>query len=165
MTPLSTARYRFVPDITAPARLFLLCMGLASLGTFGCGQPTAADTTAVQEPSPLNGTWVTKDLYAPGKSFDTLFPARPIVTLDLDKGLVSGMSGCNQYMGKVSVSGQSIAVPGGLAVTKRACAKGMEGETIFLDLLQKANHWTMYNDGQLHLLINDMTVIWLERTR
>jgi heat shock protein HslJ len=152
-----------IPDIPTMTRLFVLTLGLAWLGSLGCGQPKEADTTPAKAPSPLNGTWATKDIYAPDKSFEALFPARPIVTFDLEKGLISGMSGCNQYMGKVSINGQAISLPSDLAVTQRACAQGMEGEAIFLDLLRKANHWTMYNDGQLHLLINDMTVLWLER--
>ena len=146
------------------ARFLLLAIGFTWVGITGCGQPKTADMTTVQAPSPLNGTWVVKDAYTPGKTFDGLFPARPVVTLDLDKGLISGMSGCNQFMGKVSVNGQAISLPSDLAVTQRACVQGMEGEALFLDLLRKVNHWTMYNDGQLHLLINDMTVLWLERT-
>lgn len=160
---ISTLLRTILPKRPGIAHSFLLVVGLAWLGTSGCGQPKVADTAEAQAPSPLNGTWVTKDMYAPDKSFEALLPARPVVTFDLDKGLISGMSGCNQYMGKVSINGQAISLPSDLAVTKRACAQGMEGEAIFLDLLRKANHWTMYNDGQLHLLINDMTVLWLER--
>lgn len=152
-----------IPDIRTMTRMYIFILGLAWLGSPGCGQPKETDTTAEQAPSPLNGTWVAKDMYAPDKSFKELFPARPIVTFDLDKGLISGMSGCNQYMGKVSINGQAFSLPSDLAVTKRSCAQGMEGEALFLDLLRKANHWTMYNEGQLHLLINDMTVLWLER--
>jgi len=164
MDPKSTLRNNLMPGILTMARLLLLSISLV-IGSPGCGQPKTDETNTAQAPSPLNGTWIVKDMYTPGKTFEDLFPARPVVTLDLDQGLVSGMSGCNQFMGKVSVSGQTISLPSDLAVTKRACVKGMEGEALFLDLLRKANHWTMYNDGQLHLLINDMTVIWLERTR
>jgi heat shock protein HslJ len=165
LNSITTLLRNILPVRAGIARYFLLAVGLAWLIASGCGQPKTADTTPALAPSPLNGTWVTRDMYAPEKSFEALFPARPIVTFDLDKGLISGMSGCNQYMGKVSVNGQAISLPSDLAVTTRACAQGMEGEAIFLDLLRKANHWTMYNDGQLHLLINDMTVLWLERTK
>lgn len=146
-------------------RFFSLVLVLwLGFGGAGCQRPKTADIPSAEVSSPLAGTWVATDIYTQdNKKFQELFNARPILTIDAEKGLVSGMSGCNQYMGNMTLDGQSVAIPKGLAVTKRMCVDGMEGEAVYIDLLQKVNHWTMYNPGQLHLLINDMTVLWFEK--
>jgi len=137
----------------------------ACLAVFSCKPTAPAVETKDSVPAALQGTWKVTDLYAHELKFDELFPqAAPVITFDAEKALISGMAGCNTFMGRVHIDGQAFSLPGDLALTNRRCAVGMEGEAAFLDALRKANHWTQFNPDQVHLLINDMTVIWLRRT-
>lgn len=136
----------------------------ACLALLSCKQASSTAENKDTVPEALQGTWKVTDLYAHELKFDELFPqAAPVITFDAEKALISGMSGCNTFMGRVHIDGQAFSLPGDLALTNRRCAVGMEGEAAFLDALRKANHWTQYNPDQVHLLINDMTVIWLRR--
>ena len=72
MDPKSTLRNNLMPGILTMARLLLRSISLV-IGSPGCGQPKTDETNTAQAPSPLNGTWIVKDMYTPGKTFEDLF--------------------------------------------------------------------------------------------
>lgn len=53
---------------------------------------------------------------------------------------VTGYSGCNQFMGSVSVAGDGLAF-GPVAGTRRMCEGVMEQENAFLQALESAHHY------------------------
>ncbi|MEA3338204.1 MAG: META domain-containing protein [Chloroflexota bacterium] len=70
------------------------------------------------------------------------------INLSFAENSLSGNSGCNQYSGSYSVSGNRISV-GPLVSTQMACGHDtMEQERIYLEALQSANTYEL-NGGQL----------------
>ncbi len=66
-------------------------------------------------------------------------------------GRVSGETGCNRYMGEVSVDGASLTF-GPLATTRMACEGALqEQERAVLDALAGVTGWALDADGRLYL--------------
>ena len=70
------------------------------------------------------------------------------ITFEAD-GRVYGGGGCNRYFGSSTVAGARIAF-GQLGATRMACAEAlMDQETRFFQALQRAERWTIDEDGLL----------------
>lgn len=77
-------------------------------------------------------------------------PANLEVTLSFAEGRVSGNSGCNNYGGDATATGESLRVSA-IMSTKMACLEPgvMETEMAYLQALQGAERWAVGGDGQL----------------
>jgi heat shock protein HslJ len=78
---------------------------------------------------------------------------------------IGGSAGCNAYSGSYQLDGQSLTIPGPLAMTMKACAEDvMAQETVFLTNLQAVAGYKLDNvEPQLHLLNGKGQVIILLR--
>lgn len=83
-----------------------------------------------------------------GRSFTvTEIDGRPVagVTLEFDKGRMSGKGGCNRYNAPVDVKGDgAFRVTGGVAMTMMACPPpAMETEQAFSGALEALDRWVL----------------------
>lgn len=108
--------------------------------------PTAMPTITTEEP-PLTGTWTLVSILAQGRGTG-MVPLATITTTFSDTGLVSGSTGCNNYVASYQVSGDRIAV-GKPAVAKNECNSPIgvtDQETIYLSNLKAADRFTIENE-------------------
>ncbi|MPZ56162.1 MAG: META domain-containing protein [Rhizobiales bacterium] len=67
-------------------------------------------------------------------------------------GRVSGRAGCNQFMGRASISSNVVQF-GALATTRRACLPVvMDQERRYLAVLRRAQQWRLDQHGRLFLM-------------
>lgn len=115
----------------------------------------------------LEGTWQADYLMptASSKSFDELYPnVKPSMTFDSQESRVGGMTGCNNFTGGYSTDGNAINFAENMAVTKKMCAHGLEGEQAFLESLKRIDRFAISDDGRtLNLLQGDVAVMRLVR--
>ena len=106
--------------------LVILC------STLGCAQetmkPDVSLTNTYWKLVELNGAPV-----SPGEDKELHMTLR-------GEDQVGGYSGCNQFTGSVTVSGEGIAF-GPIASTRRMCAEGMRQEDAFLQALESAHRF------------------------
>ncbi len=126
-----------------------LCAGLCLLvacSPFGSQQGGGGDLTG--------GMWALSALM--GKP---LVPDTSITAQFTADGKVSGSAGCNQYVGRYTVSGDSIQVSSPLASTRMACPQEvMDQESAYLKALGEAKTYTVRED-QLTLADANKTVV------
>jgi heat shock protein HslJ/uncharacterized membrane protein len=91
-------------------------------------------------------------------------PADVIVTVVFGRdGQVSGKSGCNNFSGPYTLSGEGLSF-GGLAQTKMACpSPAMEVEQRVSEMLSRITRVTPGENGQLRLMIGDEQAMVLDR--
>lgn len=81
---------------------------------------------------------------------DDVEPGRePIIQFDPEQQRVFGSSGCNRFMGSYSTDGDHLEF-GALAMTKMACARGMDTEMANAEALGQATRWKI-SEQQLRL--------------
>lgn len=86
------------------------------------------------------------------------------VTLDIEVDRISGRSGCNRYVGAVTLSavtpGQGSLEPGPMAGTRMAChGRADQIEMSFLAALGRIDAWRIEGDGTLTLLAQGAPLI------
>ena len=59
---------------------------------------------------------------------------------------VGGYSGCNQFTGSVTVTGDGLSL-GPIASTRRMCAQGMQQEDAFLQALEHAHRYSIAGEN------------------
>lgn len=64
----------------------------------------------------------------------------PSLVLDPEGRRAGGSGGCNQFMGSYTLDGERISF-GQLAMTRMACAQGMETEAAFASALSQVKSW------------------------
>lgn len=85
----------------------------------------------------LEGTPWVLNTFVMGEAASSLL-AGTTITASFDAGVVSGMSGCNQYSGSYTLEGDQMKV-GALAATKIACPNEiLEQESNFITMLETA---------------------------
>jgi heat shock protein HslJ len=107
---------------------------------------TGAGCTIANDPAPrLAGTsWRAETIM--GRP--VLDAAASTITFEAD-GRVHGAGGCNRYFGSSTVDGAQLAF-GQLGATRMACAEAlMDQETRFFQALERAERWTIDEDGLL----------------
>lgn len=130
----------------------------------GCGASKKSNT--MTDVHSLDGTWEANYLMpTSAKSFDELFPGKkPSITFDSRQGKAGGMSGCNQFNCSFSIDGNAINFGESMAVTKKNCVHGQDGEQAFLETLKRINKYSIAEDGKtLNLLQGDIAVMRLVR--
>ena len=82
----------------------------------------------------IQGSWVLTSWSDPSK-----LPDVPI-TMNVEDGLVNGISACNNYSGPLTLNGDSWET-GLMAMTMMYCMDTAEAETTYLALLDSATSW------------------------
>jgi heat shock protein HslJ len=134
-------------------RLTALILAVLAL-TAGCGSDDGTGTATEPTDVDLTGSWILTDGTADGSAL-TLDDTHPI-TLTVDGDQVSGTSACNNYMGQVTVSGDSVTF-GPLGGTQMACmpASVMDLEQAYLAAMGTVD--TAARDGDTLTLTGDGT--------
>ena len=130
---------------------FCLVLGLVVLlGTSGCSpdqpaasdarEPAAAEAENMKPDVTLTNTyWKLVELNGgavePGED-------RELHMILRSEDQVGGYSGCNQFSGSVTVSGDGLSF-GPIASTRRMCASGMQQEDAFLLALENAQRYSI----------------------
>jgi len=151
---------------------------IMSISMYSCSEDTSTEEaaksetteTTVDKPAPaapqamlIDGKWEANYIMNAPKSMDELYPeAKPIITINSEKGLAGGNSGCNNFRGSVEVDGNTLSW-GDLVSTRKMCPD-MEGETLFLETLKKARTYSVTDNGQtLNLILGDLGIMRLTR--
>jgi heat shock protein HslJ len=114
----------------------------------------------VPESSKLTGDWVLNYISGPRIAFDGLYPnKKPTITFDTSANRVNGNTSCNNFNGKLNVDGNKISFAEPMAMTRMACMDG-NGETVFMETLQKINSYSITDDGKtLNLIMGDIALM------
>jgi heat shock protein HslJ len=114
-------------------------------GADSSGRPAAADSAAAQEPMLVGTTWRLIELE--GNPAPLGNDGR-VATLELtlDGKRVAGFAGCNRMAGTYELNGDSLTL-GPLAMTRMACAKGMELEQRFTAALEQTRVYRLSARG------------------
>ncbi len=143
-------------------RLLILLLGCLAIA---CSNRKDTTTTKM-DPDMINGTWEANYILGTPKPFDAMYGSRkPYIIFDATEKSVSGMNGCNNFMGSYAIDGKKIGFGGGggLAVTRRMCPD-MGGEEAFMNALKKVNTYSISEDGNtLNLISGDMAVMRFDR--
>lgn len=117
-------------------------------------------TTSVPEISKLAGNWELNYISGPRIAFDGLYPnKKPTISFDTSTNRVSGNSSCNSFNGKLNADGNKINFNEPMAMTRMACMDG-NGETVFMETLQKINSYSITDDGKtLNLIMGDIAMM------
>ena len=116
-------------------------------------------TTGMETTSKLAGTWVLNYITGPRIAFDGLYPEKkPTITFDITTNMVSGNTSCNSFSGKLNADGNKISFTNAMALTKMMCIN-MQGETVFLEMLQKVNTWSVTDGNTLNFIMGDIAIM------
>jgi heat shock protein HslJ len=123
------------------------CGGAASDNpTNGAGSSAPpADSGAAQQPMLVGTTWRLTELDGKPAALGNDGRAATL-ELTLEGRRVAGFAGCNRMGGSYEVSGDSLTL-GPLALTKMACAKGMELEQGFVAALEQTRAYRLSAQG------------------
>jgi len=137
---------------------------LISLLLIACGVLLACNstrkTTVVPESSKLSGNWELNYISGPRIAFDGLYPnKKPSINFDVTNKRVSGNSSCNSFNGALKLEGNQISFTEPMVMTRKACIDG-NGETVFMETLQKINSYSITDDGKtLNLIMGDIAMM------
>lgn len=137
--------------------IFALFFACCLITACYCTKKTA---TSLPETAKLAGTWELNYIIEPKIAFNDLYPQqKPTITFDTANTMVSGNTSCNTFNGKFKVDGNKIDFTGPLAMTRRMCAEGADGERVFVEMLPQVNTHTITNDTTLNLIMGDLLVM------
>jgi len=106
----------------------------------------------------LNGTWELNYISGSRIAFDGLFPnKKPTIKLEVTNKTVSGNSGCNSFNGPIKLDGNKISFADPMAMTRMMCQG--DGETVFIQTLQKINAWAVNDDNTLNFIMGDIAMM------
>lgn len=136
-----------------------------STATEKTNKPQVQSTTADNSKALLlDGTWEVDYMMTKGTPFAELFTkGKPTLNFNSLQNNVSGTAGCNNYSGTVTVEANKIKFGENMAVTKKMCAEGMEGERLFLETLPKINSYSISEGKTLNLIMGDMAIMRAQR--
>lgn len=120
--------------------------------------PTACRTSKITTEVNLYGpTWELEYLSGPRIAFEALFKdKKPQLVFDKTSLRVEGNDGCNGYSAPFTLNGSEISFGEPGPTTMMYCG---EGEQFFLNTIEKINTYKIEDDGKLHLLIDDVTMM------
>ena len=110
----------------------------------------------------LNGTWELNLIQYPGKQFGELYPnKKPRIVFDIAANRFSGNTSCNSFSGTLITEGNRIDFSKPFAMTKMLCPG--EGETVFVETLQKMNGFAVQEGKTLTLMTGDIATMRFEK--
>lgn len=125
---------------------------ISVLSLAACKSASVKKTSA--NPSRLNGTWQLSYIDRPGTTVAELYPdKKPKITFDATASSVSGNTGCNSFAGPVTLKGSTLNFDQPLVTTKMFCPG--DGETAFLETLNKVKSWSIRDAVVLELIGSD----------
>jgi heat shock protein HslJ len=134
------------------AIVFISCCLLAACNS---SKKTNID---MKESEKLAGMWELNYISGTRIAFDGLYPnKKPTITFDIAKNTVSGNSSCNNFNGPLKVKGNTISFTDPMAMTKMMCQG--DGETVFMQTLQKINAWSVSDGKTLNLIMGDIAMM------
>ena len=105
----------------------------------------------------FNVIWELEYLSGPKIPFEKLFEQRrPQITFNNSSKMVEGNSGCNGYRASYNIVGQQISFGEPGPTTRMYCG---EGESFFLNIIQKIDHYEFDNEGKLNLVTDDVPLM------
>lgn len=106
----------------------------------------------------LNGTWELNYITGPRIAFDGLYPdKKPTITFDVAGSKVTGNSSCNNFNGKLNVTGNKINFNDPMAMTRMMCQG--QGESTFMETLKKVDTWSVTDGKTLNLMMGDLSMM------
>jgi len=130
-------------------------VGLVCLLAVGCAQNKPA-TQALSEQTLEGAAWTLVELE--GQPAPLGADARAI-SISFAAQRASGFSGCNRFTGAYTLEGNRLGF-GNLAVTRMACAQGMQTEDAVLDALGRVALASL-EDGRLRMSDGDSTLLMI----
>lgn len=102
-------------------------------------------------------TWELEYLSGPRIAFDGLFTMKkPQITFNKENQKVEGNSGCNGYSAAYTLDETAISFGDPGPTTMMYCG---EGESHFLNAMEKVNRFAIDKDGKLNLMIDDVPML------
>jgi len=86
----------------------------------------------------------------------------PSISLNPTSLVFTGTTGCNSMSGSFNFSGSDIRINKNIVTSKMACNE--YNESNFLDLLRRANSFTINNEGMLELRQGSMLLMTFKRS-
>ncbi|MEI7433979.1 MAG: META domain-containing protein [Methanomicrobiales archaeon] len=138
--------------------------------------PTAVPATINPTPSPapitdptLPGTWYLKMMGEQGGTAPVQIMSPQITAVFTNQSGIYGFSGCNNYNGQYTLTGQVLPngkgiTIGPLASTMMYCADTANTETTYLQILQAAKSYTVNVNQELTITDNLGSVLVYQRT-
>lgn len=121
-------------------------LSIIFLTLMSCNSTKTTNSTT----SSLEGNWELNYITGPRIAFGGLYPnKKPSINFDLKESRVSGNNSCNSYTGKLNIDHNKISFSGPMAVTKMMCMEGMQGETTYMEALQKVDSYSVSEDGKV----------------
>lgn len=118
---------------------------------------TACNSSKSSTEALYDTQWELEYLSGPKIAFQALFPdKKPHITFNKETQQVQGNNGCNGYSASVTVDGNSISFGEAGPSTLMYCG---EGETHFKNAIKKVNAYKIDEEGKLHLLLDDVTMM------
>jgi heat shock protein HslJ len=130
----------------------IVVLSLLVIAVISCNSSKSSSEDAL-----YNTQWELEHLSGPRIAFEGLFPdKKPQITFNEEDQKVTGNSGCNGYSASVTIDGNSISFGEPGPATMMYCG---EGENHFKNIIKKVNAYTIDEEGKLHLLIDDVTMM------
>ena len=134
---------------------FFALVTFFSLAACNSTKKTSGNMTDI---SALNGTWELNYITGPRIAFDGLYPEKkPTITFDVSISKVMGNTSCNNFNGKLNVTGNKINFNDPMAMTRMMCQG--QGETTFMEALKKVDSWTVTDGNTLNLMMGDLAMM------
>ncbi len=117
-----------------------------------------------QKANLIDGNWELDYMQPQAKPLDSLFPeSNPTMMINSEKSQISGMAGCNNFSGGVTIKDNEFKLSENLALTRKMCPD-MTGEDTFLKNLEKVNTYSVTNRGNtLNLIMGDIAIMRFNR--
>ncbi|MCH4823858.1 META domain-containing protein [Gramella lutea] len=151
-------------------RIFMIALVIIAIINVACNdqKKTSEENSEVtkkeQKANLIDGKWEMDYMIPQEKSLDSLYPeSKPSLTINSEKSQISGMTGCNNFSGGLTIDGKQFKIAENLALTRKMCPD-MTGEDTFLKNLEKADAYSVSNRGNtLNLIMGDIAIMRFQR--
>ncbi len=131
--------------------------------------PTLPPTPAPVTDPTLSGTWYLKMMGEQGGTAPVDIMNTQITVIFSSPSTIAGFSGCNNYNGQYTLTGQVLPngkgiIVGPLAVTMKPCTDVANTETTYLQILQAAKSYVVNVNQELTITDNLGSVLVYQRT-